>query len=264
MQQTITLEEHSGSGSAAPPVPGLARLTNMSIAYQAISDCVNAGPSLPRLAVLYGPSGYGKSVAAAHVAGEFDAAYVEAKSVWTQRSLLTDLAAAVGIVKTERTGPRILDQLINHLCLHPRPLIIDEMDYLVKKQMVDIIRDIHDGTPVSILMIGEEALPSKLKAWERFDNRILVYAAAEPATEQDALRLRDCYAWRSVEIADDLALEFRRACKGVTRRIVTNLERAQRLALDEGRSNIDLEWWGNRRIEDGSIAPRRLFAGNSR
>ena len=245
----------------APAMRGRAQLTNMSLAYQAVVDCSSAGPSLPRLGVLYGPSGYGKSVAAAHVAGEFDAAYVEAKSIWTQRSLLTGLAGALGIAKLERTGPRILDQVINHLCQYPRPLIIDEMDYLVKKQMVDIIRDIHDATPIGILMIGEEALPAKLKAWERFDNRILVYAAAQPASEEDALRLRDCYAWKSVEVRDDLVLEFRRACAGVTRRIVTNLERAQRYALDEGQDVVDLEWWGNRRIEDGSIAPRRLFQG---
>lgn len=259
MQHASIIAEPGTAEAQSAPLRGRAQLTNMSLAYQAVIDCVNAGPSLPRLGVLYGPSGYGKSVAAAHVAGEFDAAYVEAKSIWTQRSLLGAIAAALGIAKLERTGPRILDQLITHLCHYPRPLIIDEMDYLVKKQMVDIIRDIHDATPIGILMIGEEALPSKLKAWERFDNRILAYAAAQPATAEDALKLRDCYAWKAVRVADDLALEFCRSCSGVTRRIVTNLERAQRIALDEGQDVADLEWWGNRRIEDGSPPPRRTF-----
>lgn len=240
----------------ASPV-GRAHLANMSLAYQTMLDCVNAGESMPRLGVLYGPSGYGKSVAAAFVAARFDAGAVEAKSIWTQRSLLAALAEALGITRVEKTGPRILDQLIDHLNQHPRPLIIDEMDYLVKKQMVDIIRDIHDATSVAILMIGEEALPAKLKEWERFDNRILIHTAAQPASDEDALKLRDCYRRKGVTVADDLALEFRRSCAGVTRRIVTNLERAQSLAINEGMMNIDLAWWGDRRVENGALPPRR-------
>ena len=160
-------------------------------------------------------------------------------------------------MKVERTGPRILEQLIDTLNAHPRPLIIDEMDYLVKKQMVDIIRDIHDATSIAILMIGEEALPAKLKEWERFDNRILAHTAAQPSSDEDALKLRSHYC-RRVTVSDDLVLEFRRSCAGVTRRIVTNLERAQRMAIDEGTMTIDLAWWGDRRIENGTLPARRI------
>ena len=240
------------------PVGGHAQLTNMALAFGAMADCMNEpATSSTRLGVFYGPSGFGKSVGAAFAAARFDAGYVEAKSIWTQRSLLTGLAEAIGIVRVEKTGPRILEQLIEHLNEHPRPLIIDEMDYLVKKQMVDIIRDIHDATPIPIMMIGEEALPAKLKEWERFDNRILVHAAAQPASDDDALKLRSHYC-RKVEVADDLALEFRRSCAGVTRRIVTNLTRAQRAALADGVLSIDLAWWGDRRIENGALPARRV------
>ena len=241
----------------AAPAIGHAQLTNMSLAFQTMSDCRAATENMPRLGVFHGPSGYGKSVGAAFTAARFDAGYVEAKSIWTQRSLLQALAEAIGLVKIERTGPRILEQLIDNLNAHPRPLIIDEMDYLVKKSHVDLIRDIHDATSIPILMIGEEALPAKLKEWERFDNRILTYTAAQPANEQDALKLRDHYC-RRVKVSDDLVLEFLRSCSGVTRRIVTNLERAQRLAVDDGKLEIDLAWWGGRRIENGSLPARRL------
>ncbi|WJY18692.1 ATP-binding protein [Alteriqipengyuania flavescens] len=248
------------ASKAEPPPPrgaGQAHLTNMTLARQAMVDCTSVGENMPRLGLFYGPSGYGKSVGAAFVAARFDAGYVEAKSIWTQRSLLSELARSIGITRIERTGPRILDQLIEQLRAHPRPLIIDEMDYLVKKQMVDIIRDIHDATSVAILMIGEEALPAKLREWERFDNRILVRAPAQPASEDDALKLRDAYRGE-VAIADDLAIEFCRACGGVTRRIVINLEIAQNLALDAGEAAIDRAWWGNRRVETGALPVRRV------
>ncbi len=255
MKHDIYARKPSGG---APPVVGHAQLTNMALAYQAMAECDAASENMPRLGVFYGPSGYGKSVGAAFTAARFDAGYVEAKSIWTQRSLLTALAEALGIVKVEKSGPRILEQLIDHLNAHPRPIIIDEMDYLVKKQMVDIIRDIHDATAIAILMIGEEALPAKLKEWERFDNRILVYTPAQAASDQDALKLRDHYC-RKAKVADDLVLEFRRSCAGVTRRIVTNLERAQNLAVDEGKLEIDRDWWGDRRIENGSLPTRGGF-----
>lgn len=249
--------------TAATPVTGHAQLTNMALAYQTMADCAAASENMPRLGVFYGPSGFGKSVGAAFTAARFDAGYVEAKSIWTQRSLLTALAEAVGIVRVEKTGPRILEQLIEHLNAHPRPVIIDEMDYLVKKQMVDIIRDIHDATSVAILMIGEEALPSKLKEWERFDNRILAHTPAQPASDADALKLRDHYC-RRVQVADDLVLEIARTCGGVTRRIVTNLERAQNLAVDDGTLAIDLAWWGKRRIENGALPIRRSVGAGGR
>ncbi|MCQ6492979.1 hypothetical protein, partial [Vibrio parahaemolyticus] len=56
---------------------------------------------------------------------------------------------------------------------------------------------------IPVLMIGEEALPAKLKAWERFDNRILVATPAQPADLRDARLLRAYYC-QKVDVADDL------------------------------------------------------------
>ncbi len=250
---------------AAPParlpdqVPGQAQLTNMSLALQTLIECKNAGENLPRLGLLYGFSGYGKSVASAFAAARTNAAYIEAKSVWTQRSLLENIARAIGVTALQRSGPRILGQIIDQLNHDPRPLVIDEMDYLVKRQSVEIIRDIHDATSIGIMMIGEEALPAKLKEWERFDNRILVSTAAQPASPDDALKLRDNYCLH-VRIADDLALMFADSCNGITRRIVVNLQNAQRTAISEGVEAIDAAWWGNRSVANGDLQTRRKGA----
>lgn len=242
-----------------PPV-GHAQLANMALALRTLVDCMEAGEHSPRLGLFYGFSGYGKSVGAAFASARTGAGYIEAKSIWTQRSLLEAIAEELGIVRPERTAPRLLRQIIEELNRQPRALIIDEMDYLVKKQSVDIIRDIHDATPVAIMMIGEEALPAKLKEWERFDNRILVARAAQPASADDTLKLRDHYC-RRVRIDDDLALHFHERCKGVTRRISVNLQMAEREALTEGEEVIDRKWWGNRPILTGEVATRRTMGG---
>lgn len=237
--------------SAAP-----AQLTNMRLAFATMLDCQDAEPGSPRLALLYGHSGYGKSVAAAHVAAHFRAAYVEAKSAWTPRWFAQVLAQELGVVRLGRTAPALVEQIIDALRNDPVPIIIDEMDHLVKKQAVEIIRDIHDAADVPILMIGEEALPHKLKEWERFDNRILVATAAEPATLGDALMLRDHYCQR-VEVGNDLVEAIASACKGVTRRIVTNLQDAQKAAIAAGTDRIDLALWGKKAFRTGQVATRR-------
>ena len=244
--------------AVSPPrqTVGYAPLANMSLALRTLTDCIDAGDHRPRMGLFYGYSGYGKTVGAAFTAAQTGAAYIEAKSIWTQRSLLEAIAEELGLVRFERTAPRLLRQIIEELNRQPRPLIIDEMDYLVKKQSVEIIRDIHDATPAAILMIGEEALPGKLKEWERFDNRILVATAAEPASADDALLLRDHYGFSGI-IADDLAAYFAERCKGVTRRIVTNLTEAARVAATAGELLIDRAWWANRPVRNGDIPTRR-------
>lgn len=247
------------TGQQANPItprPGYAPLTNMSLAVQTIVDCAEAGEHSPRLGLFYGFSGYGKTVAAAFAAARTGAAYILAKSLWNQRPLLEALAEELGITRPERTAARVLQQIIDELNRAPRPLIIDEMDHLVKKQMVEIIRDIHDATNIAIMMIGEEGLPAKLKEWERFDNRILVATPAQPASIDDTLLLRDHYGLGGV-VADDLALYFAERCRGVTRRIVNNLKKAGRVAATEGADQIDRAWWGNRPIMNGEIPTRR-------
>lgn len=256
MTDTMTALPVSEPPGAPSRPRGSARLTNMSLALKTMMDCLEVHDSSPRFSVFYGPSGYGKSVSAAFTAARVDAVYVEARSIWTQRSVLENIAHAYGIVRLERTGPRILDQLIDHLNTEPRPLIIDEMDYLVKKQLVDILRDLHDATRIPIMMIGMEELPAKLKEWEQFDNRILITTAAQPASDQDALLLRDHYCL-DVKVADDLALMIRDRCRRVVRRIVTNLNAVQRAALEAGRTTADVDWWGNRPIENGDLKVRR-------
>lgn len=221
---------------------GPAKLTNMGLALSTLLAAQEGSEGDPRLCMLYGRSGYGKSYAAAHSASLTTAAYIEAKEVWTKRAILEAIADELGIPDPARTSWRLFKQIVENFTVTPRPLIIDEMDHLVKKQMVEIIRDIHDATTIPIMMIGEEALPAKLKAWDRFDNRIIAATAAQPATAEDAIKLRDHYCLR-VKLGADLVQEIADRSKGVTRRIVVNLRTVQRVALDDGQDAVDLAWW---------------------
>lgn len=235
-----------------------AATANMSLALNTLHEAMEAGPGLPRIALFFGPSGYGKTVASAHAAAVTDAAYVQAREVWTAKSLLMAIAHELGIKHVRKTSYEIVDQIIEQLDRTQQPLILDESDYLVKKQFVDIIRDIHDATNVPIMMIGEEALPGRLKEWERFDNRILVATMAQPSTLADGRLLRNIYCQR-VRIEDDLVDHFTTRCKGITRRIVANLNMAQRIAVDElSMMSIDRAAWADRPVMTGDVPVRRV------
>lgn len=239
-----------------------AKTLNMTLALDTMASAVRAEASVPRMCLFYGPSGFGKSTVCSHVAAMYDAAYVEARSVWTGKTFLQKLAQDLGIAHLKRNSAEIMDQIVEALAHAPRPIVIDEMDHLVSKKSVDAIRDIYDATGVPIMMVGEEALPAKLKEWERFDNRILKATAAQPSSFEDGRLLRDLYA-RRVKIDDDLVDHFTRECRGIARRIVVNLQEAQRVAIDDlGVVEIGLNRWGNRPVVNGDLPLRR--AGGAR
>ncbi len=242
----------------ATVLPRYAQTTNMALAKSTMFAAMDAGEGVPRMVLLYGPSGYGKTVACSHVAALTDAAYIQAKSVWTGKTFLENLARELGVIHLKKTASGILDQIVEALEHRPCPIIIDEMDYLVKKSSVELIRDIYEATNVPIMMVGEEALPAKLKEWERFDNRILRATAAQPSDRADGRMLRDLYV-RYITITDDLADHFTEQCAGITRRIVSNLQEAQRHATDElDVMTLDRAMWGNRPVMNGNLAgPRR-------
>jgi hypothetical protein len=138
----------------------IAPLNNVVLCMKAMEIITNpdAYEGLDRIISFYGKSGSGKSVAAAYTANQYDAFYVECRSVWTKKSLLEGICEAVGVAP-EKTMARMVRRISEALCTSGKPLIIDEMDYVVERKAVDIIRDIYQESFAPILLIGEEDPP---------------------------------------------------------------------------------------------------------
>jgi len=242
-----------------PPVNGsstTAPLRNVAMCLTALERVMERESHLPGMAAFYGPSGFGKSMSAAYAANSHRAYYVEAKSNWTRRFFLLSILREMGI-DPAKTIPEMVEQISEQLVLSRRPLIIDEMDHIVARNMVDLVRDIYDGSAAPILLIGEEQLPAKLKRWERFDGRILEWAPAQPINFDDARHLRRLYV-RQVEIADDLLQHILELARGSARRLCVNLDRVQAEALTMGVDKIDRSAWGDRPLYTGEAPKRRI------
>ena len=247
-------------GSTVNARGGVAPLQNVALCLSALDKAAKRPGHLPGLVVMYGPSGIGKSTAAAYVATRLDAYYVEARSSWTKRAMLEAILMSMDIrkgrsVQPARTISGMADQIAEQLAGSGRPLIIDEMDHVVEKNAVELVRDLYEASRAAILLIGEEALPGKLAQWERFHGRILDWVAAQPADMDDAVELRKQYCKR-VQVADDLLADVVAAAEGSVRRICVNLERIQEIGQMDGRDVMDRAAWGNRPLFTGR-APRR-------
>lgn len=234
-----------------------APLVNMRLMHQLMTQAVERPGHLPGLVSFSGPSGFGKSTAAAYVAAEFQASYIEVRSLWTKKTFLEELARLQGVSPTG-TAANILKIVVEKLAVSGRPLIIDEFDHAIDRGLIEIVRDIYELAGAAILIIGEEKLPLKLKKWERFDGRIAHCMQAMPADMDDARTLNKHYHPK-VTVKDDLLERVAKLSRGSVRRIVINLEHIASFAKAEGMAAIDLAQWGNRQLYTGTDITLREY-----
>lgn len=232
----------------------IAPLKNVALMMKVMDRITSRQAHLPGIGVMSGPSGYGKSMAAAFTANKHKAFYVECKSSWTKRALLEAIMRQMGI---QAKGPiyKLVELVSERLADTRKPLIIDEMDHIVKRSAVEIVRDIYEGSLAPILLIGEENMPNDLSRWERFHGRVLEWAYAQPADVQDAKLLASFYC-RKVRISDDLLGQVVKVSDGSARRICVNLSNVEDKALGMGLDAIGMAEWGAKPFYTGSV-PRR-------
>lgn len=235
------------------PELGIAPLQNITRTWEALHSAMTRPEHLPGMVALYGPSGVGKSMAAAWSANKSRAYYVELKSTWTKKALIENIQREMGMPPA-RTIYQGVDAISEELALSNRPLIVDEADYLVQKNNVEIIRDIYEASHAAILLIGEEALPQKLAKWERFHNRILKWMPALLCNVADARILASIYA--PIVWEEALLLEIIKQTHGITRRVAINLHNQVEVARIEGWDEVSLKRWGKRGFYTGA-APLR-------
>lgn len=229
---------------AQAPTTSFAALKNVILLMQLHQRLKDRGPHLPGIGVMHGYSGYGKTYAAIYLANKTGAARVEIGDSWTKKTLLMAILKELGDPRPKGTIPALAEAAIEKLAMpgHP-PLIIDEADKLVDKGMIELVREIHESAQVPVILIGEEALPTKLERSERAHNRVLEWVAAQPCDLEDTRKLAHIFA-PGLSLSPDMLDLIRVQSQGKARRIVTNLDRIKEWALEAGRSEISASVYG--------------------
>jgi DNA transposition AAA+ family ATPase len=210
----------------------IAPLRNVAALAELVDRVMNRTAGLPGMATFHGPSGFGKTFAAIYSANRHRAYHVQCKSVWTRKKFCQSILAEMAI-QSAATIPDMMDQIGEQLSLSRRPLIVDEADFLVQKNMIEVVRDIYESSQAAIILVGEEGLPASLRRWERVHGRMLDWVGAMPASLDDARHLARLYC-RGVELADDLLVPLHEAAAGSIRRVCVSLDRVREQADTDG------------------------------
>lgn len=218
-------------------IKSVAPLRNVSLLLALIHRVQERAFSLPGMATFHGPSGYGKSTALVYASVKTGAIAVQVQSAWTRKTLCEAILTEMGL-RPEKNIPGMTQQICRQLAQSETPLIIDEADHLMKTSMIELVRDFYEGSHAPVILIGEEQMPQKLRAWERVHNRMLAWVAAEAADAADARHLAGIYA-AGVEIADDALAHIVRVSEGNTRRVCVNLEGVREFAAERGLERVD-------------------------
>jgi len=223
-------------------VKSIAPLTNVGLLTALAERVLGRADGLPGMATFHGFSGFGKSVAALYTANAYRAVLLECKSVWTKKFFCRQLCGELDI-KPKATIAEMVEDIGAELTLSCRLLILDEADNLCSRPMIECVRDIYESGAAGIILIGEEGLPDKLRAWERVHGRMLDWVPAEPASLEDAWELARLYC-PNIDVAEDLVVAAHKASNGSTRRLAVNLNQVAEKAAVEGWLAMSLRDWG--------------------
>lgn len=234
-------------------------LQNISLFNDLVERVQSRAGHLPGMACFYGHSGYGKSWAARQGAHRSGAFYIELSDSVTRKSLCEQILNEIGLGNGAVKGStvRLVEAINDRLAeTGDRPLIIDEADFLLKKGLLDLVRGFHDKSQAPIILLGEELLPAKLQANERFHNRMLDWVAALPCGIEDAgiiARAKN----DGIAIDEDLIEAITRACDGRVRRIMVNLQQVVSFAKQTAKKKVNIKDWGDRPFFTGEPPRRR-------
>lgn len=230
-------------------------LTNVALLASAVESAASRPPELPGLVVMYGPSGYGKSLAAAKAANLHRAYYVECRESWTKKAFVIAILREMGIIPM-RTLSEMVDQIAEQLSRSGRPLIVDDVQYVIDKAAANVLTDIYNASQGTLILIGEERVPASMSRLERLHNRVLEWVPAQPASLDDVRQLAE-NSYPDIEIDDALLDIVLNRVRGCLRRIAVNLYQIHNEALANGWKLVGLQEWGDREIHTGQPPARR-------
>ena len=136
-----------------------------------VENLINKPKNIPKMGLVYGEPGLGKSQTALWLACKYNGIYLRASNLMTGRWLLEEM------VKELDESPRFLSSdnynvVVKKLKQNPQIIFIDEIDYLMNNyKSIETLRDIHDETGCPIIFIGMGLAHRKLERYTHLYDR---------------------------------------------------------------------------------------------
>lgn len=219
----------------------VAPLRNVMLLNALIQRVQDREEDMPGLACFYGPSGYGKTKSATWNAQHYGCYWVEMKATWSRKKLMAAILKNMGLPEGG-TVSDMCDRACEQLLQSERPLLIDEADLMMSNSFMGLLHDLNKGTgqQATIILIGEEEMPQKLRKWERIHNRMLDWVPAQPADLREVGLLANL-RFPHLKICEEVQQEILERSHARARRIVVNLRKLSEFALERGIDEITSE-----------------------
>ena len=136
-----------------------------------VENLKNKPKNIPKMGLVYGEPGLGKSQTALWLACKYDGIYLRATNLMTGRWLLEELVKELDEIPRYLTSDNF-NLLIKKLKQEPKVIFIDEIDYLMNNyKSIETLRDIHDETGCTIIFIGMGLAHRKLERYKHLYDR---------------------------------------------------------------------------------------------
>ena len=183
--------------------------------------------NIPKIVLVFGEYGLGKSETIKWWTFKNDCIYVRANQGMTNRWLLSEIAEELG----EEPFWHIQDtfNLVEQkLKQNPKPLIIDEVDYLVTNNVIEILRDLHDRTGCPMILVGMVNIDKKLSRYPHLKDRIYKTFKFESYDKQDIMQILSELS--EIPITND-GLEYLATRHNQLRQIVKLINKIEKFAI---------------------------------
>ena len=222
----------------------MAMTTNVRRFLAAVRELNDRPLGVEGMGLLWGQPGEGKSTTVAFATNTLDGIFLRANACWTVTSMLGALMIELGQPAGRYRAPMI-DASVRCLMENPRPIFIDEADYLLRQtDMLDVMRDIYDSTGSPVCLIGMETMARKVQTNGRFARRITQWVEFRGITLHDTRTLADTIC--EVAVEDDLLQRLHDASKANIGRMTTGLSRIEQLSRINKLESVNLAQWGDR------------------
>ncbi|MDR1168513.1 MAG: AAA family ATPase [Heliobacteriaceae bacterium] len=195
----------------------------------------NVPPNLPKMALVYGEHGLGKTRTIMWWVNKNDAVYVRACQNMTSRWLLSEIAEELGEKAFWNTQDSF-EIVERNLKQNLKIIIVDEVDYLVDKNSVETLRDIHDRTDCPVVLAGMGNVDRKLSRYKHLTDRFYATMKFEHFDKSDIKQIIEQLS--EVEFTQD-AMEHLASKTNQFRQIVKLLDKIEKLSKTNGIKVLD-------------------------
>ena len=136
-----------------------------------VENLINKPKNIPKMGLVYGEPGLGKSQTALWLSCKYDGIYLRASNLMTGRWLLEEMVKELDEIPRFLTSDNF-NIVVKKLKQNPQIIFIDEVDYLMNNyKTIETLRDIHDEINCPIIFIGMGLAHRKLERYTHLYDR---------------------------------------------------------------------------------------------